>query len=487
MKTLYRILGSAMLALLVVACGGGGGGGGGGSVAGIGGTGRIASGTITGFGSIFVNGVEYEIDSASCEVDGVDETGNCQANLRLGMVVTVTATVIGNNGVASRVVFDDDVEGPVSNLLSDADGLTKSFSVLGVDVVVDKTGTAFDDSTVGFNFDGIADNDSVEVSGYFDAAGILHASFIEKKGTLALGSTEVELGGTVSGAPTGGAGVSDTFIVNGVTVTILAATDLGDMPGGLVSNGNLVEVKGVLTDTSSIDASKVELTSSEIGAEGDDISIQGLVSGFNGDLGNFFVAGQSVNASAAIISPVGLQLVNGMTVEVEGRQTSGVLVATKLEARGNDIRIEAPVSSVTENTVTLLLGDGSVSAGINNKTSLEDETGMVTNMKPSDISTGDFLEIRGFMDNGGIVASEIRRDKADDAILQGPVDSTVNGSSVTILGVSFLVDAATQYEDLNDAPVSSASFFATDRTGNIVKIKDREPGDGTADEVDLED
>ena len=58
-----------------------------GSVAGggIGGTG-ISSGPIDGFGSIFVNGIEFEIGSALIVVDGVD---SAEADLRLGMVVRV--------------------------------------------------------------------------------------------------------------------------------------------------------------------------------------------------------------------------------------------------------------------------------------------------------------------------------------------------------------------------------------------------------------
>ena len=63
-----------ILAASLSSCGGGGGGGlasvsnGGG----IGGSGHSSSGTIDGFGSIFVNGVEFETDEALIEVDGED-------------------------------------------------------------------------------------------------------------------------------------------------------------------------------------------------------------------------------------------------------------------------------------------------------------------------------------------------------------------------------------------------------------------------------
>jgi hypothetical protein len=159
---------AALLALIAVvtSCGGGGSN----VAAGIGGTGQIASGSITKFGSIFVNGVEYDIDAASCSVDGSDVTGNCQANLALGMVVTVVGTVADSTGSASSVVFDANVSGPVSGLTPSPDGLTKTLSILGVSVTVDTASSVFDDSTPGFSFATLANDNVVKVSGFLDAS-----------------------------------------------------------------------------------------------------------------------------------------------------------------------------------------------------------------------------------------------------------------------------------------------------------------------------
>jgi hypothetical protein len=113
MSTVCRFI-SASLAIVLVALSGCGGGGS--TVAGIGGTGKIASGTITAFGSIWVNGIKYDIDSALLEVNDDDGAGLSQDDLRIGMVVTVTAVVEGSSGVASLVVYDNEIEGPVSGL-----------------------------------------------------------------------------------------------------------------------------------------------------------------------------------------------------------------------------------------------------------------------------------------------------------------------------------------------------------------------------------
>ena len=197
MKTVWKVI---LVALSVALVGVAGCGGGGGSdvVGGIGGTGKIASGTITGFGSIFVNGVEYNVDDASIEVD---DSSASESDLRVGMVVTVTGTVSDSTGTASSVVYDNEVEGPVTGLAGLTTGATtRSFTVMGTDVVIDATGTVFDDSSPGFAFDTIDNGDVVEVSGFFGSLGVLQATYIQRTGTLDPGITEVQLKGTVTGA-----------------------------------------------------------------------------------------------------------------------------------------------------------------------------------------------------------------------------------------------------------------------------------------------
>ena len=197
MNTVWKLILAAATAALM-ALSGCGGGGGDGSLAGIGGTGKIASGTITGFGSIFVNGIEYNTDSASILID---DSSGAESDLRVGMVVTVTGTVTDSAGDAASVVYDNQVEGPVSGLADlTAGATTRSFTVMGTDVVIDATGTIFDDSSPGFAFDNIVNGDVVEVSGFVNGLGVLQATYIEKSGTLDPGTTEVELKGTVTGA-----------------------------------------------------------------------------------------------------------------------------------------------------------------------------------------------------------------------------------------------------------------------------------------------
>jgi hypothetical protein len=496
MKTVFAlVLASVTAAMLALSgCGGGSGGG---SLAGIGGTGKIASGTISGFGSIFVNSDEYDVDLSTCDVDDQDVTGNCEANLRIGMVVTVVSDDYDSTtrtGTATAVRFDDDVEGPVSGLFDDA--ATKRFQVLGTTVVVDAASTVFDDSTPGFGYDTIVDNDVVEVSGLFDAGGVLTATYIEKQGVLNPGSTEVELKGTVSGAGAG-AGEGDSFTVNGVSVTIDIGADLSDVPGGLVTDGLFVEAKGVYVNATQINASRVEAEDDVFGNDEDDVSLEGLVSDFVG-ISNFKVAGRPVNASSATLEPTTLQLSNGLRVEVEGPIVNGILVADKVEAEGGGIKVNAGVASasVAAGTITLTLGTmpALLTVTVDSETEFEDDNG--ADLTVADVNNGDFLEVRAF-DNGGgdLVATEIRRsaDSDNDVILQGPLDDfDTAANTITVLGIGFVTDGSTDYEDADDVDLADAAAFdALVNIGDIVKIKDNDPPgpgmpNGTADEVDLE-
>ena len=64
---------------------------------GVGGTG-ISVGTITGFGSVFVNGVEFDTSGASITVDG---TPASESDLGIGMVVAVEGA-FNENGLTGK-------------------------------------------------------------------------------------------------------------------------------------------------------------------------------------------------------------------------------------------------------------------------------------------------------------------------------------------------------------------------------------------------
>lgn len=480
MNRLKQYFISFPLALLLIASLSGCGGGSGGSVAnngGIGGTGVTAAGTITAFGSIFVNGVEFDTSTATFNVDG--NSNALENDLALGMFVSVSGTVDANGttGTANSVVFDDAIQGRISAVTTDPDGLTKTLTVFDSTILADKAATAYQN----VSFANLAVDDVIEVSGFTDNAGILHATRIEKKGNFTAGVSEMEVKGIVSGLS------GTSFTLGSFSVDASGPVDLSEIPNGVISDGMRVEVKGTLNGTI-ITATKIEEENDLFGDDENQVSLEGIITNFTGN-SSFQISGQQINAAGATFEPNTLTLKNGIEVEVEGPITNGVLQATKVKERGGAIKLEATVLSVntTVNTITLQLFPGSVVIQVNSQTLLKDDLTGSTLTLSGIVQGTDFLEIRGYLDaNGNIIASEVSRDTPDKDIVQAPVESFVNGSSITVLGLTYSTNSATtDFQLANDTSTDSATFYMSLSNGDLVKLED-ENQNGIADEVEIE-
>jgi len=488
---------SLLLVVFIAACGGGSGGGGTVASGGIGGTG-VTSGTVSGFGSVFVNGIEFETDGASRDVDDETDISNGRDDdkvLGIGMVVTIIGTVNddGVSGTAESIEYDDEVEGPVAAApVEDQDMVSKTFDIFNTTVVVGRDTTVFEAT----DYDGLAQNDLLEVSGYFDVDGKLLATRVEREGVLVLGDSEVEIRGEVSGFD----GI-DTFLLGGITITFDGETEFEDLPG-TVKNGQFVEVEGILDSATSIAAIRIEREDEDFGDDVDQISIEGIVTDFN-DIGNFKVAGQRVNASKATFEPASLEtsISEGDRVEVEGAIVDGILKAKEVEQRGGNARVSAIVDSKNSSAGTITLrvvqGQSLITVATDSQTQIEDKRDEVEPFGISGIKSGDFLNVEGFVDGGGdFIATQIERDETGDIELRGPADVPPTGGStaagtVSILGVEIATDDATDFEDASEAFMSGTDFFLAVDNGDLIEFTDNNeeglPADGVADEVEFED
>ena len=86
---------------------------------GISGTGRFF-GIITGFGSVFVNGVEIETAGAQISIDDISSV---EGDLKVGMKVQIEAT----DNIASSIIYKSEIKGPIESITT----ANNSFSVLG--------------------------------------------------------------------------------------------------------------------------------------------------------------------------------------------------------------------------------------------------------------------------------------------------------------------------------------------------------------------
>jgi hypothetical protein len=458
---------------------------------GIGGTG-ITSGTVNGFGSIFVNGVEFDTAGASRRIDDVLSVASGTddaAVLGLGMVVTVTGKVNadGVTGTATAVNYDEVVEGPISaDPAEDLDGVTKTFEVLDITIVADRNSTVFVDT----DYASLAMDQVVEVSGYFDASGRLIATRIDGQGVLGAG-TVVELHGTVSGFD----GV-DSFMLGNIAVVFNGTTVFEDLPGSVV-NGQIVEVAGLLVTPVSISAQRIELEEDNLSYSGE-ISLEGIVSAFAG-LNSFLVSGQPVDASSAVYNPASLAATLGdnQRIEVMGEIAGGVLVAKEVEQRGGDIKIAGRVTGKDVGAgivdIEVVSGQPSIPVSTDAKSQLEDELSGLKPFTLSDLVIGDEVIIEGYQGNAGnISVAQLKRKILEKYLLQGTVDAASGNAlagSVTILGVAMQTDSSTVFEDANDQPFPAGGddFYSQVSAGDLVEVEDQVPVDGIADEVEFAD
>ncbi|TFH25634.1 MAG: hypothetical protein E4H03_00190 [Myxococcales bacterium] len=255
-----RLFGCAAIAATIVAsitvaaCGGGFQTGGG-----ISGT-SVVFGQIGGFGSIIVNGIEFDTTNAVITLEGDPATEN---DLRLGMVVSVRGIVDpgGLTGTAEIVAMEDLLEGPVEGV-NVGDGTFMAFSQL----VITDAETVFDGTTLAT----LVAGEDVEVSGFYDADGSVRATRVERK----LVGVEIEIKGTVSSLDL----VAETFRFGLLTIDYSGALLEGLPPGGIV-DGLFVEVEAAAPAAADLlTASGVETLDQILMADiGDAAAVEGFI------------------------------------------------------------------------------------------------------------------------------------------------------------------------------------------------------------------
>jgi len=299
--------------LLLTSCGPGS------QVAGIEGTGApspiTATGPVTGFGSIFVNGVEFTTTGAQIQID--DQPGT-ESQLAIGEVVTVTGTLNANNttGTATHVTFLGNVLGPVAQV----DVPTDTFVELGQTVLVTAT-TVFDPNIQPQQISGVKTGDRYEVSGFPDSSGQIVASRV----TVATSGTTLRVAGAVQGLNTS----TTVFQINALSVDYSAAA-----VHGTLANGSLVDVESTsLNASGALSATTVTVLPPPGGAPNSRGEVEGVITTFN-SVSDFVVNGVHVTTNANTLFQLnGLTLGVNVRVDVEGSYDSlGTLVASSVEA-----------------------------------------------------------------------------------------------------------------------------------------------------------
>lgn len=478
----------AVTLLLLAGCGGGGGNGfnnnpplpNDDTTGGITRTGgAIAVGTITGFGSVIVNGISYDTDTATFSKDGQPAT---QADFSVGQVVVIQGTIDDDNtnAVATSVEYDDNVEGPVSSV----DSLNNIIVVLAQTVRISAT-TSIDDSCPSLldDFVGAA---AVEVSGPVQSDGTIEATRIECKDVAG----EFEVTGTVSNLDAG----AMTFMINALLVDYSTAM-LDNFPNSSISEGDPVEAKGdALGASDELLATRVEFKGARFDeVEGDHIEVEGFITRFVSDE-DFDVAGipvTTIPGTTVFEGGDSADLDLNLKVEAEGEfNDAGVLVATKIDIKpATAVRVTGRVDSVAGDTLQIL---GITITTEVVKTRFEDKLNDLDPFRVTDINPDDYLEIRGQESpQGEIFAFLLERDDVrPETELRGFIETGgVNRPTLTVLGVTIETNAGTSFQDDGGAEFPTEDdFWAAVTEGSLIDVKGLETGAQTlvAEEIQVE-
>lgn len=471
-RWIFSLMGMMGLAGLLAACGsdgapsvsasGSGSGSGSGSAS--------ASGTITGFGSVIVNGKRFDTSSSSFTVDG--QSGS-QSDLKVGMIVTVNGSFNGTQRSAAAVLQKDAVEGLVQSVA--ADGL--SMIVMGQTVLVDNR-TLIDDNIPGRSLlNLVSGTDHVEVNGHIRPNGVIQATFIEKK----VINVTPEVRGFITNHNDG----AKTFQIGALTVNYTAAL-ISDMPApnGSNWNGLLVEAKGTVftATTTTLTATKVEPENRGVSDQVDEFEVEGYVTQVRG-AGDFFIGNTRVQTTGNTEFRGGTidEIVVGAKLSAEGRWENGILIATKHLKFHESVKLEGDIATLGTNSFTLT-GLPGLTVTVNSQTELND-----TNL--GGLSSGDHIRVRGRLSgSNSVIATRVELRSGDnDVDLQGPVQS-IAGNVIVLLGVSVDTSTISQFESVSGSSINRAGFLAEVRVNSLVKVKGKLNGPTVRwEEAELED
>ncbi len=311
------------------------------SLPGTGGTGITASGPISGFGSVVVNGIRFDDGAAQVRSDG-DVTSS--GALRLGMTAKVlrfqSSTTTSSSpttspaGTATSIEIWSVAQGSIKGVQ-----LPNTVTVAGLTLVVD-AGTVFEgaESLVSLKSDEV-----IKVWGQPSRADFTQWSVSRlevlkaPQNTITTGKVSLRAG---------------KWNLNGMT--------LANAPDSL-TEGQLIRVMGTLGGTTEVTLTAIQTTLlAEAGSTKPSAGyteLQGIVSSIlststlaPNPVTRFTLGASVVDISNANVLPSGASITEGMRLQVQGVWSSGVLVASQVkiisEQQQREVEVEGAVESL---------------------------------------------------------------------------------------------------------------------------------------------
>ena len=445
---------------------------------GIGGTG-IGSGSISGFGSIFVNGIKYDVNSADIFIEGSLAS---ESELDLGMVVSIQGSFDPDSleGKATQIDYQPNIIGNVDSV----NIATKFIIVEGQTVTVDAL-TVFH----GTDLVSLTAGTRVTVSGLPNRSGNLVARYVAVRSNFQASEIGDPNNGVSSASeptfdPTDSANFSTSSITIEGKVSALDPFSTSFLLGArqvdysqasvapdVLANGVKVRVSGDATQTT-MAARKISLASPLLsGQDGTVYALDGYVQ--NTPNNNILINGNEVLLTAAT------KVTNGRIstlrqddhIQVIGRFNSdNSLIAESVTFLNSaSVRIEAEIELIDRNRITL----AGIPTTVSSRTIMLDSSAeRIRRFSTGDLRIGEKLIVHGTSDNNiEVVLSRLeRKDTLQNTILEGPVNTITVETSFDILGTTIDTTNISIYQDRDGQDISSSEFFNTLLEGDVIQV-----------------
>lgn len=423
-QSALQLLLASVAALALHACGGGG--------VGTNGTGIIqggsSAGTVTGFGSVIVDGVRYDDSQVVAQRD--DASGRVAAELQLGQRLELTYNDDGQGNLAAQAVrVAPSMVGPVQSVVPA--GLT--LTVLNQLVQINTDAAVGPVTVFGGGYASLADivaADWVEVHAVAQPAATAGApQWLATRIEKVTAHASVRIAGRVS-ALQSSAGLR-SFQLNGLTIQ--TAGDTQWPAGTALADGQAVLVFGTPANfnptTARLIASRVTVqTRGSLGSNNED-HLAGWISSLAADKLSFEADGVSITLAPnpTIVGGTLADLVNGAYVLVRGHYTTDDdhLLATSVELRYASGRSEEAAelhgtildwtAATRRFTLRGVVVDASQLLSGNSKLSFGDCAGF------TDLADGMQVEIKGVGTSYGVRATRITCKSGDSSGVSGEV------------------------------------------------------------------
>lgn len=430
-----------------------------------------AQGKITGFGSVYINGVKFETEQATVVNNGESSS---EDTLEVGMVVKIKGKIDGDGQTASAtsIEYQANAEGPITSI----NLANNSFTLLGQTYLTDEF-TEFD----GFDFSTLNAGTWVEVSAIEDGDGNYVATRIE----LEEDEQEITLVGEVSELDS----TAMTLSIGAQSVDYSNAEVEGELAVGAEIK---VESNSAITDGVLI-ASEIEVES-QAEVDGQVVYFDGEIESITSET-EFVVDDMTVttNSDTEFKGGTAADLAEDVEVSIKGAFVDEVFVAHQIRLDlDTQIKVEGFVEStdVDANSVVIL---GTTVMTDEYTQFIDVSSAKERRFRIDDILIDDKVVVKAFEVEGQLLARQLKRtkiaaevDKDSDTISLEGKPSNIEQPEFTIKGVTVTVTEATEIERPNGYEVTSSEFFAELTADTRVEVESISQDDGTVLALEIE-